>query len=70
MKYIHAANATRVVDLAHSSREQVYLHRDHITVDAKSILGVMSLVFFDGVSVETKDHEIAEKIREVMNVTD
>jgi phosphotransferase system HPr (HPr) family protein len=67
MTYIHAANATKLVNLAHSSKEQVFLRRDRITVDAKSILGVMSLVFFEGVSVETKDHEIAEKIREVMH---
>ena len=66
MKYIHAANATKLVEIAHDTQEQVYLHRDRITVDAKSILGVMSLVFFDGVSVETKDHEIAQKIREVI----
>lgn len=65
MKYIHAGNATQVVNLAHKSKEEVYLHRDKIRVDAKSILGVMSLVFFDGVSVETTDHEVAQAIREV-----
>lgn len=65
MKYIHAGVATQLVDIAHQSKHQVYLHRDRITVDAKSILGVMSLVFFDGVSVETEDHEIAEQIREL-----
>lgn len=63
MKYIHAGVATQIVDIAHKSKSDVYLHRDRITVDAKSILGVMSLVFFDGVSVETEDHEIAKEIR-------
>lgn len=65
MKYIHAGVATQVVDLAHKTKHEVYLHRGKITVDAKSILGVMSLVFFDGVSVETEDHEIAQAIREL-----
>lgn len=70
MNYIHAANASKLVDLAHQSREEVFLHRGRVTVDAKSILGVMSLVFFDGVSVETKDHDIAQKIREIINAAD
>ena len=65
MKYIHAGLATELVDLAHKTREEVYLHRGRITVDAKSILGVISLVYFDGVSVETEDHEIAKAIREL-----
>ena len=63
MKYIHAGVASALVDLAHKTKYEVYLHRGRITVDAKSILGVMSLVFFDGVSVETEDKEIAEAIR-------
>ena len=63
MKYLHAGVATTLVDLAHKTKHPVYLHRGKITVDAKSILGVMSLVFFDGVSVETEDHEVAEEIR-------
>ena len=63
MKYIHAGVATQLVDLAHKTKHEVYLHRGRITVDAKSILGVMSLVFFDGVSVETEDIEIAKEIR-------
>jgi phosphotransferase system HPr-like phosphotransfer protein len=53
------------VNLAHQSRSDVYLHRGRITVDGKSILGVMSLVFFDGVSIETEDHEVAKKIKEL-----
>lgn len=65
MKYLHAQIASELVNLAHQSRSDVYLHRDRITVDAKSILGVMSLVFFDGVSVETEDHEVAKQIREL-----
>ena len=65
MKYIHAGVASALVDIAHQSKHAVYLHRDRITVDAKSILGVMSLVFFDGVSVETEDHEVAKAIREL-----
>ena len=65
MKYIHAGLATQLVDLAHQSKHDIYLHRGRITVDAKSILGVMSLVMFDGVSVETEDIEIAKAIREL-----
>jgi phosphotransferase system HPr (HPr) family protein len=65
MKYLHAQIATDLVTLAHQSRHDVYLHRGRITVDAKSILGVMSLVFFDGVSVESDDHEITKKIKEL-----
>ena len=65
MKYLHAQIATDLVNLAHQSRSDIYLHRGRITVDAKSILGVMSLVFFDGVSIETEDHEVAKKIKEL-----
>ena len=63
MKYLHAGVATELVDLAHQSKHDIYLHRGRITVDAKSILGVMSRVMFDGVSVETEDHDIANAIR-------
>lgn len=63
MKYIHAGIATELVEIAHKTKHAVYLHRGRITVDAKSILGVMSLVFFDGVSVETEAHEVAQAIR-------
>lgn len=65
MKYIHAGNATQLVEIAHKTKLHIYLHRGHITVDAKSILGVMSLVFFDGVSIETEAHEVAQEIREL-----
>lgn len=65
MKYLHAGIASELVDLAHKSREEIYLHRGRITVDAKSILGVMSLGYFDGVSVESEDHETAKAIREL-----
>jgi phosphotransferase system HPr (HPr) family protein len=65
MKYIHAGNAPLVVDIANKARGDVYLHKDKVTVDAKSILGVMSLVSFDGVSVETEEQEIAKAIVEV-----
>lgn len=63
MKYLHAGVASTLVDIAHQSKHDIYLHRGRITVDAKSILGVMSLVMFDGVSVETEDHQVAEQIR-------
>ena len=63
MKYLHAGVASQIVDIAHQSKHDIYLHRGRITVDAKSILGVMSLVMFDGVSVETEDHQVAEQIR-------
>lgn len=63
MKYLHAKIASDIVDLAHQSKHEVYLHRGRITVDAKSILGIMSLGYFDGVSVETEDVEIAKAIR-------
>ena len=47
--------AIDIVMAAQKTKQAVYLKRGYIQVDAKSILGVMSLVDIDNIDVVTND---------------
>lgn len=66
MIYMHAKMATDIVQIAHESRHDVYLKKGPVVVDAKSILGVMSLYDTNGVVVICEDPEVIRKIEEVI----
>jgi phosphotransferase system HPr-like phosphotransfer protein len=67
MNYMHAKLATDLVSVAHQSRYDVFLKKGPVVVDAKSILGVMSLYDTNGVIVVCEDHEIIRKMEELLN---
>lgn len=67
MNYMHAKLATDLVQVAHQSRYDVFLKKGPVVVDAKSILGVMSLYDTNGVIVVCEDHDIIKKMEELLN---
>jgi phosphotransferase system HPr-like phosphotransfer protein len=67
MNYMHAKLATDLVSVAHQSRYDVFLKKGPVVVDAKSILGVMSLYDTNGVIVVCEDHEVIKKMEGLLN---
>lgn len=65
--YMHAKLASDIVNLAQKSRYDVYLRKGPVTVDAKSILGLMSLYDTKGVEVICEDLDIKKEIEELLN---
>ena len=55
MKTMNGDLAVSIVLAAQKTKQAVYLKRGFIQVDAKSILGVMSLVDIDNIDVVTND---------------
>jgi len=64
---MHAKLATDIVSVAHQSRYDVFLKKGPVVIDAKSILGVMSLYDTNGVVVICEDHDIIRKMEELLN---
>jgi phosphotransferase system HPr-like phosphotransfer protein len=62
MKTMNSRLAVSIVMEAQKTKQAVYLKRGYIQVDAKSILGVMSLVDIDNIDVVTNDMEAMETI--------
>ena len=67
MNYMHAKLATDIVQVAHQSRYDVFLKKGPVVVDAKSILGVMSLYDTNGVVVICEDNDVIRKMEELIN---
>ena len=59
---MHAKLAADIVQTASKSRHNVYLQKGQLKIDAKSILGVLSLVDTDNIVVKSEDQEIVEAI--------
>ena len=62
MMYMHAKLAADIVQTASQSRHNVYLQKGELTIDAKSILGVISLVDTNDIVVKSEDQEIVQAI--------
>ena len=62
MIYMHAKLAAEIVQKASQSRHNVYLQKGELTIDAKSILGVISLVDIDDIVVKSEDKEVIDAI--------
>jgi phosphotransferase system HPr-like phosphotransfer protein len=62
MKTMNSRLAVSIVMESQKTKQAVYLKRGYIQVDAKSILGVMSLVDIDNIDVVTNDMEAMETI--------
>ncbi len=66
MNYMHSRLAISIIMEAQKSKKLVYLKKGPIQVDAKSILGVMSLVDVENVEVITEDNEVLQKIKKIL----
>ena len=62
MKTMNSRLAIDIVMEAQKTKQAVYLKRGFIQVDAKSILGVMSLVDIDNIDVITNDMDVMDNI--------
>lgn len=66
MNYMHAKLATDIVQIAHQSRYDVYLKKGPVVIDAKSILGIMSLYDTNGVTVICEDPDVIREIEAIL----
>ena len=66
MKTMNGDLAVSIVIAAQKTKQAVYLKRGFIQVDAKSILGVMSLVDIDNIDVITNDMDVMDKIYNIL----
>ena len=62
MKTMNSRLAIDIVMAAQKTQQAVYLKRGFVQVDAKSILGVMSLVDIDNIDVITNDMDVMDTI--------
>lgn len=62
MKTMNSRVAIDIVMAAQKTQQAVYLKRGFVQVDAKSILGVMSLVDIDNIDVITNDMDTMDTI--------
>lgn len=62
MNYMYSKLAADIVAIAQRSTKETYLKQGKVQVDAKSILGVMSLITTDNIDVITDDLYVKEAI--------
>lgn len=68
MKPLHTDLAVKIIQTAAKTKHNVYLHKGRITIDAKSILGVLSLCTIEDIIVESKDLKIRDTIKELLRI--
>lgn len=66
MKHIYVQLATDIVRTAQQSVHDVYIKKGKICVDAKSILGLMSLVSLDDATCESTDADIVKALEALL----
>ena len=66
MNYMHAKLATDIVHIAQQCRDNVYLKKGPVVIDAKSILGIMSLYDTNGVTVICDDPDVIRQIEAIL----
>ena len=66
MKTMNGDLAVSIVIAAQQTHRPVYLKRGVIQVDAKSILGVMSLVDLEDVDVICDDHDVWDALMKIL----
>jgi phosphotransferase system HPr-like phosphotransfer protein len=66
MKTMNSRVAIDIVMAAQKTQKPVYISRGNIRVDAKSILGVMSLVDLKGVVVSDNDEAVWKEIMDAI----
>jgi phosphotransferase system HPr-like phosphotransfer protein len=68
MTYMHAKLAADICHCASKCRFKTYLKKGEVQVDAKSILGIISLFDTEDVEVICEDAEIKKELEELLNV--
>jgi len=66
MKYMHAKLASDIVNLAQTSVHDVYLQKGPVAVDAKSILGLMTLFDLEDVEIICEDPDVIKMLKELL----
>ena len=66
MKTMNSKLAIAIVTAAQKTQKPVYISTGQIRVDAKSILGVMSLVDLEGVVVSDNDEAVWKEIMDAL----
>ena len=66
MKYMHAKLASDIVNLAQTSVHDVYLKKGPVAVDAKSILGLMTLFDLEDVEIICEDPDVVKMLKELI----
>lgn len=66
MKHIYVQLATDIVRTAQQSVHDVYIKKGRVCVDAKSILGLMSLVSLDDATCESTDADIVKALEALL----
>ena len=66
MKYMHAALASDIVNLAQTSVHNVYLQKGPVAVDAKSILGLMTIYNLEDVEIICEDPDVVKMLKELI----
>lgn len=69
MKVMHATLAGEIVKEAQKTTKEVLISQGNIVVDAKSILGLLSLIVeFGDAKVLTEDMQVKQKLEEILHV--
>jgi phosphotransferase system HPr-like phosphotransfer protein len=66
MKHIYVQLATEIVRTAQQSAHDVYIKKGKLCVDAKSILGLMSLVSLEDATCESTDADIVKALEALL----
>jgi len=66
MKIMHPGLAIKITQEATRTQEKVELQQNNITLDAKSILGVMTLCTIENIKIITKDKKTRENITKLL----
>jgi phosphocarrier protein len=69
-KGLHAALANKIVRISHRYDVELHMAYEHVTIDAKSILGLMSLAvpYGENVKVIAIGPDAVQAIREIENI--
>ena len=65
--YMHAKLASDIVNLAQTSVHEVYIKKGPIVVDAKSILGLMTLYDIQDAEIICEDPDVVKMLKELLN---
>jgi len=66
MKVMHPGLAIKITQEATRTQEKVELQQNNIILDAKSILGVMTLCTIENIKIRTKDKKTQENIMKLL----
>ena len=63
---MHATLASKIVNLAQTSVHDVYIKKGPVAVDAKSILGIMTLYDLENIEIVCDDPDVVKMLKELI----